>query len=92
VAGYMPACRLYARKRSPISVLTGLGVEQLIANIAAFISGHGTVEYFVMAALCSRCGHYIVVLWFLIFSSPNLSRRRLDVYHTSTHFVALVRI
>jgi len=26
------------------------------------------------------------------FSSPNLSRRRLDLYHTSTHGVALVRI
>jgi len=26
------------------------------------------------------------------FSSPNLSGRRLDVYHTSTHCVALVRI
>ena len=25
-------------------------------------------------------------------SSPNLSRRELDVYHTSTHGVALVRI
>jgi len=44
-----------------------------------------------MAALRSRCGHYI--LWFyLLFSSPNLSRRRLDVCHTSTHGVALVRI
>ena len=34
-------------------------------------------------------------LWFLsmfLFSSPNLSGRRLDVYHTSTHGVALVRI
>jgi len=48
-----------------------------------------------VAALHSRCGHwaYIFVLWFLLFlrllsfffSSPNLSRRRLDVYHTSTH-------
>ena len=28
----------------------------------------------------------------IFFSSPNLSRRRLDVYHTSTHGVALVRI
>ena len=27
-----------------------------------------------------------------LFSSPNLSGRRLDVYHTSTHGVALVRI
>ena len=26
------------------------------------------------------------------FSSPNLSGRRSDVYHTSTHGVALVRI
>jgi len=52
-----------------------------------------------MAALHSRCGHYIYALWFLLlsflfFSSPNLSRRKLDVYvyHTSTHRVALVRI
>ena len=33
------------------------------------------------------CGFF-----FLLFSSPNLSGRRLDVYHTSTHGVALVRI
>jgi len=30
--------------------------------------------------------------FFFFFSSPILSRRRLDVYHTSTHGVALVRI
>jgi len=50
---------------------------------------------FVMAALWNRAGYYIFALWFLLFfffSSPNLSRRRLDVYHTSTHGVALVRI
>jgi len=48
-----------------------------------------------MAALRSRHGHYILVLFLLLisfFSSPNLSRRRLDVYHTSTHGVALVQI
>jgi len=47
-----------------------------------------------MAALRSKCGHYIFALWFLssFFSSPNLGRRRLDVYHTSTHDVALLRI
>ena len=45
-----------------------------------------------------RADHYIFALWFLLssffflFSSPNLSRRRLDVCHTSTHGVALVRI
>ena len=41
-------------------------------------------------------GHYIFALWFLsiffFFSSPNLSNRRLDIYHNSTHGVALVRI
>jgi len=49
-----------------------------------------------MAALCNRAGHYIfaVVSFFflLLFSSPNLSGRRLDVYHTSANGVALVRI
>ena len=35
------------------------------------------------------CGFFFFLL---SFSSPNLSRRRLDVYHTSTHGVALVRI
>jgi len=48
-----------------------------------------------MAALRSRCGHHIFALWFLsifFFSSSNLSGCTLDVYHTSTLDVALVRI
>jgi len=51
-----------------------------------------------MAALCNRAGHYIFALWFpsssffFFFSSPHLSGRRLDVYHTSEPDVALVRI
>jgi len=50
-----------------------------------------------MVALCNRTDHYIFALWFLLlssylffFSSPNLSGRRLDVYNTSSHGVALV--
>ena len=43
--------------------------------------------WLVMVALCNRADHYIFALWFLssssFFSSPNLSGRRLDVYHTS---------
>jgi len=31
------------------------------------------------------------IFFFLCFSSPNLGGRRLDVYHTSTHGVALVQ-
>jgi len=79
----------------------------------------------IMAALRSRCGHYIVALWFLsffflslwspcvigqtnmflpcgfylsspffffFFPSPNLSDPKLNVYQSSTHGVALVRI
>jgi len=52
-----------------------------------------------MVALCNRADHYIFMLWFVLlpssfffFSSPNLSGRRLDVYHTLAHGVALVRI
>ena len=49
-----------------------------------------------MIALWNRADHYIFAQWFLLpsffISSPNLSRRRLDVCHTSTHGVALVRI
>ena len=49
-----------------------------------------------MVALWNRADHYIFALLFpssfFFFSSPNLSGRRLDVYHTSTHGVDLVRI
>jgi len=47
-----------------------------------------------MIALWNRADHYIFALWFLssvFFFSPNLSGRRLDVYHTSTRDAALVR-
>jgi len=51
-----------------------------------------------MVALWNRADHYIFPCGFFFFfllsffSSPNVSRRRLDVCHTSTHGVALVRI
>ena len=41
------------------------------------------------------CGFFLLSSIYLssfFFSSPNLSGRRLDVYHTLTHGVALVRI
>jgi len=53
-----------------------------------------------MVTLWNRADHYIFILSFVLssssssffFSSSNLSRRRSDVCHTSTHGVALVRI
>jgi len=47
------------------------------------------LSLFIMDALWNRAGHWIFVLWFFFvssFSLPVLSRRRLDVYHTSTQF------
>jgi len=57
-------------------------------------------QTFFMVALCNRADHYIFALLFLsiyllflsYFASPNLSGHRLDVYHTLTHAMALVRI
>jgi len=46
-----------------------------------------------MAAVCNRSGHYILpcsLFFIFLFSSPNLSRQRVDVYHISTRGVALV--
>ena len=66
--------------------------------LASLVADDVCLYCFFMAALCNKAGHYNFALWFLflsslyLFSSPNLSRRRLDVYHTSTHGVALVRI
>ena len=52
----------------------------------------------IMAALCNRgaiiflpCNFYLLSIFYL-FPLPNLSGRRLDVYHTLTYVVALVRI
>jgi len=43
--------------------------------------------------LCCGLFFFLSSFFFLsFFSSPNLSGRRLDVYHTSAHGVALVRI
>ena len=63
------------------------------------LTGSDSDSFFIMAALRNRAGHYICALWFLssiclssFFSSHNLSGRKLDVYHTLTHGVALVRI
>ena len=38
------------------------------------------------------CDFYLSSFFLSFFSSPNLSGWKLDVYHTSTHGVALVRI
>ena len=76
-------------------------VKRFFVNLHCVITASDSDNRVIMATLWNRAGHYIFALWFLsfflfpfffLFSSPNLSGRRLDVYHTSTHGVALVRI
>ena len=70
------------------------------SGVAGPLAAPGAVGKFaalIMVALCNRADHYIFILFlssffFFFFSSPNLSGRRLDVYHTLAHGVALVRI
>jgi len=68
-----------------------LSLDYFVLVLFAFV-----VIGLVMVALWNRADHYIFALWFLLsssfLSSPNLSSRRLDVCHTSTHGVALVQI
>jgi len=83
--------RLYAR----FFIATATEYEQ---EVVVNIHGQQTIYGRRLVALWNRADHYIFVLWFLSsssifsFSWPDLSRRRLDIYHTSTHDVALVRI
>jgi len=73
-------------KRSPISATAELFfITDLKRSILE-------TSLLFMAALWNRAGHYIFALWFLLssvfylsiylFSSPIISRRRFDVYHT----------
>ena len=71
--------------------------KKLAERLVKTSSSAGQRHVLVMVALCNRADHYIFALLFLssvffFFSSPNLSGRMLDVYHTLTHGVALVRI
>jgi len=78
-----------------VAYFTVLSASQLLqSNAVAVVSTRLIRVIIVMHVLFSRCWHYIFNLWFLLssfLSSPNLSSRRVDVYHNSTHGVALVR-
>jgi len=50
------------------------------------------LPYVIEQAIIFSPGGFYLLLSFFLFSSPNLSGRRLDVYHTSAPGVALVRI
>jgi len=85
-------CRRTVRKFVDVAVFIAGMKLHLVHALRSAVSTNKTL---VMAALCNRGALYfcpMVSSFLLLFSSPNLSRRILDVYHTSTHGVALVRI
>jgi len=53
---------------------------------------YGRPMYLIGQAIIFLPRGFFFLSFFYLFSSPNLSRPRLDVYHTSTHDAALVRI
>jgi len=69
----------------PISEWNILVEEIIEAN-------YGRPMEYIGIYFCPVVSFYISVFLSFFFSSPNLSGRRLDVYHTWTHGVALVRI
>ena len=60
--------------------------------ISGVLRGNVLGRLLFMAALCNSGAIIFLPCGYYLFSSPNLSGRRLDVYRTSTHGVALVRI
>ena len=67
--------------------------HRLNTILDAINSASSFIRSFIMVALWNMADHYIFILWFLLskliylllrFSSPNLSGRALDVYHTSS--------
>ena len=65
-----------------------LGVSQTaVLNRGRHLYSAGRPSRWALAHISS---FYLLCIFF--YSSPNLSGRRLDVYHTLTHGVALARI
>ena len=79
--------------------LSASALNQLNQHDRRLVTGPTVTQnlLLLMAALWNRAGHYIFMLWFLsspIYLFPCLISAvgNVDVYHTSTHGVAVVRI
>jgi len=82
------------------ATFNGFRVFAALLHGSQVVSVNQTLRRWTEGATYVRQGDHYVGHWptflvlsiFFFFSSPNLSGHRLDVYHTSTHGVALVRI
>jgi len=75
----------------------GLPSRWALANILIIVIVIIYYYYYLWPPCITGCGHIyfhplVPSSFFFFISSPNLSGQTLDVYHTSTHGVALVRI
>ena len=61
-----------------------------LQNCTFIVLNAGRIIMVAQTIIFSSCSLFLLLSF--LFSSPNLIRRRVDVYHTSTHGVALVRI
>jgi len=92
----LPLFALYIRYWCPL--IWYRSISSVLAQIYLRQRGYVFVSVWVLIIMaCPRPLYFaavvsIFLLSFFCFSSPNLNGRRLDVYHTSTHDVALVRI
>jgi len=75
-------CRVRPASRANITTLSTVSLRSLWP-----LYGIGQATVF-----CPVVSSFFYLSFRYLFSSPNLNRRRLDVYHTSSHGVALVRI
>ena len=88
--GWHPSGRLrHPYKFQRVLRLGSVTARHVVAGVSQ------TLRCWTEGATCVRQGDHHVVIGphsRSFFPSPNLSGRRLDVYHTSKHGVALVRI
>jgi len=91
-------CRCHCTPGYSVPTYTYTHIHTHTDSVYIFIrSGLWLLFCIFMVALCNRADHYIFILFlssffFFLFTSPNVSGRRLYVYHTLAHGVALVRI
>jgi len=72
-------------------VLAALPHGTLVVGVSQTLRGGHHVGHWPTTFLVLSC-FFLLSFFFLVFLLPNLSGRRLDVYHTFTHGVALVQI
>jgi len=80
--------------KTPLGTEVDLGAGNIVLDGFPALRERGTAPppSFRPMSIVATVAH-LSYCWALVFlSSPNLSVCRLDVYHTSTHDVALVRI